>query len=121
MEHNVDVVIIGAGTAGLYALSQVIHNRKSYLIVQNGEGKASRVTSAVIYLNGQRVVGPAEFNKKADWIAKPVLLEEQNEIATQLAENFHQQLINCANNFFSRVDSLSQNLRSIYLDIFLSL
>ena len=37
MEHNVDVVIIGAGTAGLYALSQVIQNRKSYLIVQNGE------------------------------------------------------------------------------------
>jgi dihydrolipoamide dehydrogenase len=37
MEHNVDVVIIGAGTAGLYALSQVIQKRKSYLIVQNGE------------------------------------------------------------------------------------
>ena len=37
MEHNIDVVIIGAGTAGLYALSQVIQNRKSYLIVQNGE------------------------------------------------------------------------------------
>ena len=37
MEHNIDVVIIGAGTAGLYALSQVIQKRKSYLIVQNGE------------------------------------------------------------------------------------
>ncbi len=37
MEHNVDVVIIGAGSAGLYALSQVIRKGKSYLIVQNGE------------------------------------------------------------------------------------
>ena len=37
MEHNIDVVIIGAGTAGLYALSQVIQNRKSYLVIQNGE------------------------------------------------------------------------------------
>ena len=37
MEHNIDVVIIGAGTAGLYALSQVIQNRKSYLVIQHGE------------------------------------------------------------------------------------
>jgi len=37
MEHTVDVVIIGAGSAGLYALSQVIHHKKSYLIIQNGE------------------------------------------------------------------------------------
>lgn len=37
MKHNVDVVIIGAGSAGLYALSQVVRKGKSYLIVQNGE------------------------------------------------------------------------------------
>ncbi len=37
MEHNVDVVIIGAGSAGLYALSQVIRKGKSYLIIQHGE------------------------------------------------------------------------------------
>jgi dihydrolipoamide dehydrogenase len=37
MNYEVDVVIIGAGTAGLYALSQVIQKRKSYLVVQNGK------------------------------------------------------------------------------------
>jgi uncharacterized protein YjbI with pentapeptide repeats len=57
---------------------------KHTLIVQNGEGKGSRVTSATIYLNGQEVVGPDEFNKNVDWITKPVLLEEQNEIAVEI-------------------------------------
>ncbi len=37
MASRVDVVIIGAGSAGLYALSQVIRENKSYLVVQQGE------------------------------------------------------------------------------------
>ena len=54
------------------------------LIVQNGEGEGFGVTSAVIYLNGQRVVEPGEFNKNVDWIEKPVLLEDQNEISVEI-------------------------------------
>ncbi|MBE9572081.1 MAG: pentapeptide repeat-containing protein [Proteobacteria bacterium] len=57
---------------------------KHTLIVQNGDEKGSKVTSAVIYLNGQRVVRPGEFNKNVDWITKTVTLEEQNEIAVEI-------------------------------------
>lgn len=42
------------------------------LNVQNGEGKRGRVSSAVIELNGVRVVGPNEFNKQVDLITKPI-------------------------------------------------
>jgi len=54
------------------------------LIVQNGEGEGCGVASAVISLNGQRVVEPGGFNKNVDWISKPVLLEEQNEISVEI-------------------------------------
>ena len=54
------------------------------LNVQNGEGKRGRVSSAVIELNGVRVVGPNEFNKQVDLITKPISLEQQNEISVEV-------------------------------------
>ena len=52
--------------------------------VQNGEGKCGKVSSAVIELNGVRVVAPNEFNKQVDLITKPINLQEENEIAVQV-------------------------------------
>ena len=37
MVKEVDVAIIGAGSAGLYALSQVIRLGKSYVVINGGE------------------------------------------------------------------------------------
>jgi hypothetical protein len=54
------------------------------LIVQNGEGKRGRVSSAVIILNGTRIVGPNDFNKQVDLINKPVSLQQQNQIAVEV-------------------------------------
>lgn len=54
------------------------------LNVQNGEGKRGRVSSAVIELNGVRVVGPNEFNKQVDLITKPISLKQQNEISVEV-------------------------------------
>jgi len=54
------------------------------LVVNNGEGKRGRVTSAVIEINGVQVLGPEEFNKQIDEITVPVKLEKQNEIAVEI-------------------------------------
>ncbi|MCB1872846.1 MAG: hypothetical protein KDI49_12735 [Gammaproteobacteria bacterium] len=54
------------------------------IVVQNGEGKRGRVSSAIIYLNGERIIEPDEFNKQVDVITKPVSLDEQNELAVQV-------------------------------------
>jgi hypothetical protein len=54
------------------------------LNVQNGEGKRGRVSSAVIELNGVRVVGPNEFNKQVDLIIKPISLKQQNEFSVEV-------------------------------------
>lgn len=52
--------------------------------VQNGEGKWGKVSSAVIELNGVRIVAPNEFNKQVDLITKPINLQEENEITVQV-------------------------------------
>ena len=54
------------------------------LNVQNGEGQNGSVSSAVIELNGVRVVGPNEFNKQIDLITKSVSLQQQNEISVEV-------------------------------------
>lgn len=59
-------------------------NEEFTLVVQNGEGKRGRVSSAVIELNGVRVVGPNEFNKQADVITKSVILQPQNKLAVEV-------------------------------------
>ncbi|WP_143083337.1 choice-of-anchor L domain-containing protein [Nitrosomonas communis] len=54
------------------------------LVVQNGEGKRGKVSSAVVRLNGVEVVGPNEFNKQVDLITKPVSLGPQNELTVEV-------------------------------------
>jgi hypothetical protein len=54
------------------------------LLVQNGEGKRGKVSSAVIKLNGNRIVGPNEFSKKVDLITKTVQLEQSNVISVEV-------------------------------------
>jgi hypothetical protein len=59
-------------------------NQEFTLNVQNGEGKRGRVSSAVVEINGIRVVGPSEFNKQVDLITRPVNLQQQNEISVEV-------------------------------------
>lgn len=59
-------------------------NQEFTLSVQNGEGKRERVSSAVIEINGVKVVGPEEFNKQVSMITKPINLKQQNEIAVEV-------------------------------------
>ena len=54
------------------------------IVVQNGEGKRGHVSSAVIHLNGETIIGPDEFSKQVDVITKPVNLKEQNELAVEV-------------------------------------
>lgn len=54
------------------------------LVIQSGDGKSTRVSSAVITLNGIRVLGPNDFNKQVDLIEKPVSLEADNEITVEV-------------------------------------
>ena len=54
------------------------------LVVQNGEGKRGKVSSAVVRLNGVEVVGPNELNKQVDLIKKPVYLKPQNELTVEV-------------------------------------
>jgi catechol 2,3-dioxygenase-like lactoylglutathione lyase family enzyme len=56
------------------------------VIVVNGNDyeKASRVTSAVIRLNGEIVLGPNRFNKNVDTIEIPVDLVADNSISVEI-------------------------------------
>lgn len=54
------------------------------LVVQNGEGKRGKVSSAVVSLNGVEVVGPNEFNPQVDLITRPITLEQQNELMVEV-------------------------------------
>ncbi len=52
--------------------------------IKNGDEKRQRVTSAVIEINGQLILGPEEFSKEVAEIIVPVRLKEQNEIAVEI-------------------------------------
>lgn len=60
--------------------------RRFILTVENGRGggRGENVTSAVVELNGVRVVGPEELGKQVDRIRKRVDLEDQNEIVVEV-------------------------------------
>jgi hypothetical protein len=56
------------------------------IIVTNGDADGKhRVSSASIMLNGERIVGPRDFNQKVDEIARPVGAGQQNELVIRLA------------------------------------
>jgi hypothetical protein len=54
------------------------------LIVQNGKNGAQRVTSAVILLNEQLILGPSDFSKQVDVIRQRVVLQAQNTISVEV-------------------------------------
>lgn len=54
------------------------------LVVQNGEGKRGRVSSAVVEINGDLVVEPSSFNKQVDVITRAVTLKSQNELTVEV-------------------------------------
>lgn len=54
------------------------------LVVQNGEGKRGRVSSAVVEINGVPVVGPNSFNKNVDAVTRAVTLKPQNDLTVEL-------------------------------------
>ncbi len=55
------------------------------LVVQNGkEDGTQRVTSAVILLNDQLILGPADFKKKVDVIRQAVSLQAENTLSVEV-------------------------------------
>ena len=58
------------------------------IVVVNGSpGGANRISSAAIFLNGQQIVGPNDFNQRVDRIVRPVSLADRNELTVRLASN----------------------------------
>ncbi|MFC6671376.1 PKD domain-containing protein [Marinobacterium aestuariivivens] len=58
------------------------------LIVQNGDGEdeSTRVSSAIITINGIQILGPEDFSKQVDLIEIPVSLADGNEIVVENIE-----------------------------------
>ena len=54
------------------------------LYVQNGDGKKGKVSSAVVEVNGIKILWPEDFDKQVDVLIAPVKLKEQNEIAVEV-------------------------------------
>jgi hypothetical protein len=59
-------------------------NQEFALFVQNGDQSNGKTSSAVIDVNGLRIVGPSEFNQQVSFIARPVSLLQQNTISVEL-------------------------------------
>lgn len=60
--------------------------------------------SILVYFSIQNIVSQKQLTEKR-------LLEEQNELATDLAEYFQRQLTECAITFFNRMDGLTSHLQ----------
>lgn len=54
------------------------------LVVQNGQNGAGRASSAVILLDGQLVLGPADFNPQVEVLRKAVVLRAQNTLSVEV-------------------------------------
>lgn len=55
------------------------------LYLTNGDSQQTRVTSAIVELNGERVLGPSDFNSQVEYIEVPVtLIQGDNEISVEL-------------------------------------
>ncbi len=58
----------------------------SQIVITNGDADGkNRISSASIFLNGELIAGPRDFNQRVDRIVKPVVLGEQNELTITLA------------------------------------
>ena len=55
-----------------------------YIEIENGPGGVTRVSSAVITINGVEVLTPEDLNQKVGQVKKPVLLDDTNEITVEL-------------------------------------
>jgi len=54
------------------------------VVVNGGADGSNRVSSASIYLNGRRVLGPSDFNQRVERIVLPVPLESSDELRVVL-------------------------------------
>ncbi len=54
------------------------------IVIQNGDSKQTRVSSAVIEINGVIVVSQSDFSKQEDLIKKSITLKDANEIKVTL-------------------------------------
>jgi hypothetical protein len=57
------------------------------LVVQNGKNGKNRASAALIWINGQQILGPSDFNQQVDVITKSISLKENNEIKVELRSN----------------------------------
>jgi hypothetical protein len=64
--------------------SVISPNAPYYIELENGPGGATRVSSAVISINGVEVITPEDLNQEVGQVNKPVLLDGTNEIAVEL-------------------------------------
>src|ERR1051325_3603432 len=55
------------------------------VIIDGNADGTKRVSSASIFLNGVRIVGPSDFNKHLAKIVKPIVLADANQITIKLA------------------------------------
>ena len=55
------------------------------VVVNGGPDIPKRISSAAIFLNGQQIIGPNDFNQQVQTIVRPVTLTDQNELTVRLA------------------------------------
>jgi len=55
------------------------------LVVENGPASTPRVSSAIILINGTRVVGPSDLSQQVAGLERPVALRSANAIEVRLA------------------------------------
>jgi len=54
------------------------------LTVKNGKNGSFRVSAALIWINGEKVIGVEDFNNQVDLLTRPVILNATNEIKVEL-------------------------------------
>jgi len=84
-----ETYVRGAGKPETVVKSfSVLNPDARYFIKITNEGassdKGTQVSSAVIWINGSKIVEPNEFNQKVTLIEKPVILEKSSNIAAEL-------------------------------------
>ncbi len=62
----------------------LLHPGTCHLAVENGDDRTTRVTSATIDLNGERLASPNDFHPSIDYVEKPVNLQADNTLVVEV-------------------------------------